>query len=207
MACDKPKTPLPLISNSHRERMTELFEQRNGDLIGYISRKLRRPNDAEDIASHAWLRMLERATPKAIRDYAAYLYVAARNLATEENGYLSKWVRISRPEAPESDMNGPRPDLLLAEHQRSQLLQRAIESLPTQQRLVLILRFWDQLTYPEIVTHLAADGIHICAKTAKRYYIKAIAHCKREILRAEGVVEQDGQMPPNEQPPKDGHNE
>jgi len=115
-------------------------------------------SDAEEIAQEAFLRILESAKNyRSLAKFSTYLYKVLANLCLDHT-------RKKRPQLANNlffdKENTETPDSNLQIQERNQTIQSAVESLPARQRLAVILRYYENLSYEQIA---AAMGTSIKA--------------------------------------------
>lgn len=115
-------------------------------------RFLNDPAEAEDVAQEAFLRVLDAAPHyRPTARFGTYLLRIVARLCLDR-------VRKKRPlytdTLPRTPAAGPSPADHLLRRERSQLVREALDQLPRQQRLALILRYDEELGYREIAAIL-----------------------------------------------------
>lgn len=126
------------------------------------------PMEAEDVAQEAFLKILEAAPRyRAKASFRTYIYRIVTRLCID-------WSRKKRPaytdqlcEIQDPAFN-PAEDLLASE-QRAQI-RKALDALPPNQRMALILRHYDGLSYAEI-----AEALGTTIKAVERLISRARA--------------------------------
>jgi RNA polymerase sigma-70 factor (ECF subfamily) len=109
-------------------------------------------SEAEDIAQEAFLRMFKAAPHyRPTAKFRTYLYQILTRLCLD-------WTAKNRPAytdnlGPVPD-GGPGPEALLVLDQRSDAVRKCMAELPSNQRLAIILRHYDGLSYDEIANAL-----------------------------------------------------
>jgi len=148
-----------------REQIKRLYEQHGRGLIAYACTFLPSFASAEDVLHQVFERLL-RGGIDIEGSPAPYLYRAVRNAALNDvrnrarNVVLDDWL-----ESP--------PDMRDA----GIALQSALRDLPVEQREVITLRVWGQMTFDEVATTLG-----IPAKTAESRYRYGLSKLK-EVFR------------------------
>ena len=110
---------------------------------------------AEDIAQEAFLRVLESAVrwrPRA--KFRTYLYQIVARLCRDV--VQKKSPRLSDKLGDTADTQ-PLPDVLLVAEEQRRLVADAIVTLPPNQRMAIILRYYDDLSYEEIAAALGTS--------------------------------------------------
>lgn len=128
--------------------------------------------DAEDIVQNAFVRFW-RHQPDAAPSHYPLLYAAVRTSALD---WLRANERRTRRENDERALlvRGDEPifDDALDQRELAEALQRALDRLPEQQREVLVLRIWGELTFAEIAT-VFEESINTIA-SRYRYALEAL---------------------------------
>lgn len=128
------------------DAFSELFRRYSGPVYGFFRRRLESSSRAEELGQETFvavLRGVERYEPRAT--FRTYLYgIAMRMLMAERRKCVQRETSVSGPPDPPAD-----PCL-----EEAIWVQRAIEQLDADQRDILLLREYEQLTYEEISTLL-----------------------------------------------------
>ncbi|KAB2969626.1 MAG: sigma-70 family RNA polymerase sigma factor [Thermoanaerobaculia bacterium] len=129
------------------EALGSLCERFYPPVYRFILHKVRRKEDAEDLASEVCVRVVE-SLPNQAGSFAAWVFRIARNLITDfyRRGAVRQEVALSDGVA--ETLAGPvgRDGLPVLSHQ----LERALAILTPEQREVLHLRFVEELDAEEI---------------------------------------------------------
>ena len=155
--------------------VAELAERHGRMVFGTAYRILGNPDDAEDALQDVFLRLLrshgEERQPDRVRDWGAYLRVAATRAAVDLLRRKSKWNRNHQPlsEEIEDDKLEP-PDSLIARQGKAQRLRRALARLPKRDAQVFALRHVEQLSYEQIgaATGLSVSHVGVVLHRARR---------------------------------------
>ncbi len=177
------------IGEGDHEAFRQLVVRHQNAVIGTVAKMLSNGSEAEDIAQQVFLRIwrnAKRYRPDA--KFTTYLYTITRNLVFNETRRKSRKKEISSDEREEnsnqhiaaSPDRQPDAELLQAELQRT--VDEAIASLPEAQRMAVVLRRYEQLSYEEIAAVL---GLSVSA-------IKSLLFRARTSLREalSGYLEQ-----------------
>lgn len=135
----------------------DLVERHQNAVIGTVAKMLGNASESEDIAQQVFLRIWKNAKryrPDA--KFTTYLFTITRNLVFNETRRKSRKKEVSSDEREEnsnllieaSPDRQPDSELLQAELQRA--VDDAIASLPEAQRMAVVLRRYEQLSYEEI---------------------------------------------------------
>ena len=182
-------TLMERIGAGDHEAFRQLVVRHQNAVIGTVAKMLGNPSEAEDIAQQVFLRIwrhAKRYRPDA--KFTTYLYTITRNLVFNETRRKSRKKEVSSDEREENSNRlieanpdrQPDAELLQAELQRA--VDEAIAQLPETQRMAVVLRRYEQLSYEEIAAVL---GLSVSA-------IKSLLFRARTSLREalSGYLEQ-----------------
>ena len=135
-----------------------LIERHQDAVVGTVAKMLGSPNDAEDIAQQVFLRVWQHAKQyRPDAKFTTYLFTITRNLVFNETRRRSRKKEIplvtgdaSGSHHEPGDAPHRQPDATLLEAELRKAVDKAIASLPETQRLAVILRRYDELSYEEI---------------------------------------------------------
>lgn len=135
-----------------REAFAELFERYRQSIYAFFRRRLNHVARAEELAQEAFLAVLkgvERYEPRAL--FRTYLYGIALNLLAAERRKSGREMNGAGETSEDAQprMAGPQgdPDAAI-------WVRKALAQLEAQQREVLMLREYEQLSYAEIAAVL-----------------------------------------------------
>jgi len=149
------------ISKGDALAMEQLIEIHQSRVLGTVFKMLGPDSDAEDIAQQVFLRVWNSAANyTSSAKFTTWLFKITRNLVFNE---LRR--RKRHPTAPleqeaanhhfqAEDSQALSPDSSLLEAELQDAIQTAIASLPETQRMALVLRRYEELSYEEIGTIL-----------------------------------------------------
>jgi RNA polymerase sigma factor (sigma-70 family) len=179
------------LSEVHAQKISELFRDEYAKLVHYMVAQTGSWPEARDIAAQAFAQVLEVRNPEAVSFLKAYVYRAARNLAIDRAKIGANRDRLNEFIRHEFADTTPSPEPLLMHQERLEILERAVQALRPARRAVLMYRLWDEFSYAEIESRLAADGIVVNERTLNRWYADALKEVRRALFEAEELkVEQ-----------------
>ena len=148
------------------------FSQLSPGLVLFARQWVRSPADAEDIVQDAFVRFWRR---NYRIDNRALLYAAVRSTALD---LLRRDSRRARREAEAvSGMDQAIEPEFQFEDESQQALSVALNRLPLEQREVVVMKIWNELTFAEI-----AQALEISQNTAASRYRYALAAMKKDLL-------------------------
>ncbi len=153
----------------------ELVLRHQHAVIGTVAKMLGNSHDAEDISQQVFIRIWRNAgkyRPDA--KFTTYLFTIARNLVFNETRRRGRKKEVSSEEREENsnqlleDSPEHRPDAELLQAELQEAVDAAIENLPETQRMAVVLRRYEQLSYEEI-----ADVLKISVSAVKSLLFRA----------------------------------
>src|SRR4051795_4758908 len=153
-------------------------------VIGTVGRMLGTNSDAEDIAQQVFVRVwknVKRYEPRA--KFTTWLLKITRNLVFNELRRRSRHPAVplqsetDEEERPLKDEHAVPPDASLLDHELQEAVDAAIAQLPETQRMAVILRRYEELSYEEIAETLdqsvsAVKSLLFRARTELRESLK-----------------------------------
>ena len=154
-------TLMERIGAGDHQAFRELVERHQNAVIGTVAKMLGNASESEDIAQQVFLRIwrnAKRYRPDA--KFTTYLFTITRNLVFNESRRKSRKKEVSSDEREENSnclveaSPDRQPDAELLQAELQQAVDAAIASLPETQRLAVVLRRYEQLSYEEIAETL-----------------------------------------------------
>jgi len=146
-----------LVAGGDTSAFEKVIERHQALVVGTAARMLGSNSDVEDIAQQVFIRVWKSArryVPRA--KFTTWLLKITRNLVFNElrrSGRRAQVPLQSDPaaeEIPLKDETNPAPDASLLEDELQRAIEEAIMQLPESQRMALVLRRYEQLSYEEI---------------------------------------------------------
>jgi RNA polymerase sigma-70 factor (ECF subfamily) len=150
-----------LVSAGDSGALEQLVERHQRLVVGTVGRMLGNTSDAEDIAQQVFVRVwksAKRYVPRA--KFTTWLLKITRNLVFNELRRRSRHPQVplqaesEEEERPIRDENAIAPDASMLEQELQKAIDAAIANLPETQRLAVILRRYEELSYEEIAETL-----------------------------------------------------
>jgi RNA polymerase sigma-70 factor (ECF subfamily) len=150
-----------LVSAGDMGAFEQLVERHQRLVVGTITRMLGDNSDAEDIGQQVFVRVWKSAAryiPRA--KFTTWLLKITRNLVFNELRRRSRHAQVplqsesDDEERPIRDERAVGPDASLLEQELQHAIDTAIAKLPEAQRLAVILRRYEELSYEEIAETL-----------------------------------------------------
>ena len=157
--------------------LADLVAQFSAPLGRYLLGMIRHTGEAEELVQEVFLRFLAHldefrgeASPRT------FLFKIATNLALNHLDSASNRREVFPGELPERAYRGSSPFERVALEEEAAGVRAAIGSLPPQQRAVVVLRAWEDLSFREISAVLGiAEG------TAKAHHFFALRSMRRTL--------------------------
>jgi RNA polymerase sigma-70 factor, ECF subfamily len=173
-----------LVSAGDDRAFEDLVERHQRLVIGTVGRMLGTNSDAEDIAQQVFVRVWKNAKryePRA--KFTTWLLKITRNLVFNElrrrgrHPAVPLQTETGEEERPIKDEHVVAPDASLLEQELQQAVDAAIANLPETQRMAVILRRYEELSYEEIAEALeqsvsAVKSLLFRARTELRESLK-----------------------------------
>jgi RNA polymerase sigma-70 factor (ECF subfamily) len=146
-----------LISRGDTAALEELIERHQTLVIGTVARMLGSNSEVEDIAQQVFIRVWKSAAryePRA--KFTTWLLKITRNLVFNElrrskrHAHVPMQPEPNAEEIPIKDESATAPDASLLETELQQAIEQAIAGLPESQRMAVVLRRYQDLSYEQI---------------------------------------------------------
>src|SRR5438046_6768223 len=167
---------MQLVSRGDTSAFEELIERHQSLVAGTVARMLGSNSDVEDIAQQVFIRVWKSArryVPRA--KFTTWLLKITRNLVFNELRRSKRRGHVplqSEPggedHPPLKDETNPAPDASLLESELQRTIEEAIMQLPESQRMALVLRRYEQLSYEQI-----AEVLDLSVPAVKRVLFRA----------------------------------
>jgi len=163
--------------------LTEAFLRHRKALIGQLTRIVRDPHIAEELAQETYIRARQAADAGPIEHVDAFLYRTARNLGLDYARRQKMKSKVERFDAGEDELANIRTDVPSAEttiidQERLRRLQQALAELSPRAQQVWRLSRLEGWTYARIAEHLG-----VSPNTVFNDVKLAVAHCHDALAR------------------------
>jgi len=164
-----------LVSEGDTSAFEQLIERHQSLVAGTVARMLGSSSEVEDIAQQVFIRVWKSArryVPRA--KFTTWLLKITRNLVFNElrrakrHAHVPLQTEPGAEEFPLKDETNPTPDASLLESELQRMIEEAITELPESQRMALILRRYEQLSYEQI-----ADILDLSVPAVKSVLFRA----------------------------------
>jgi RNA polymerase sigma-70 factor (ECF subfamily) len=146
-----------LVAGGDTSAFEKVIERHQALVVGTAARMLGSNSEVEDIAQQVFIRVWKSArryVPRA--KFTTWLLKITRNLVFNELRRARRRAQVplqsdpAAEEIPLKDETNPAPDASLLEDELQRAIEEAIMQLPESQRMALVLRRYEQLSYEEI---------------------------------------------------------
>lgn len=146
-----------LVARGDTSAFENLIERHQALVAGTAARMLGSNSDVEDIAQQVFIRVWKSArryVPRA--KFTTWLLKITRNLVFNELRRAKRRAQVplqpepGAEEVPLKDETNRAPDASLLEDELQRAIEEAIMQLPDSQRMALVLRRYEQLSYEQI---------------------------------------------------------
>jgi RNA polymerase sigma-70 factor (ECF subfamily) len=146
-----------LVARGDTSAFEEVIERHQALVAGTVARMLGSNSDVDDIAQQVFIRVWKSArryVPRA--KFTTWLLKITRNLVFNElrrarrRAHVPLQLEPGAEEIPLKDETNPAPDASLLEDELQRAIEEAIMQLPESQRMALVLRRYEQLSYEQI---------------------------------------------------------
>lgn len=149
-----------------------LYRQHGPALLLFAQAVTGERNRAQDAVHQVFLKLIEKGSLSRVVDKKAYLFVSVRNAALNEGKIQDR----NKPLDPDSAWFSPTNRDYAAE----QNLRRALSALPSDQRQVIVLHIWGELTFSQI-----SDLLGLSSNTVASRYRYALAKLRDSMFAKE----------------------
>src|SRR5438270_4871860 len=164
-----------LVSGGDTGAFEQLVGRHQALVAGTVARMLGSNSDVEDIAQQVFIRVWKSAGRYVARaKFTTWLLKITRNLVFNEmrrakrHPHLPIQIDPEAEELPLKDEAAEAPDATLLQNELQRAIENAITQLPDSQRLALILRRYEELSYEEI-----ADILELSLPAVKSLLFRA----------------------------------
>ncbi|WP_413664471.1 RNA polymerase sigma factor [Microbulbifer sp. EKSA008] len=171
------------MNKARKTLLERLFTEHGQALVRFVSRIVKSPDDAEDIAQHAYLRLQKLSDEKELENPRAYLYQIANNLAVDQlrRGklhveYVSQQIPMEGEPYTDDHADHQSPERLLAARQQLQSIYETMDKLPLKCRQAFLLHRTRGLSYSEI-----AKEMNISVSSVEKYILQALKACRKKV--------------------------
>ncbi len=172
LACLPEHTLLERARAGEREAFGELVRRYQDAIYNLCYRMLGNAADAADAAQEVFLkayRGLARYDPR--RRFSTWvLSIASHHCIDRLRRRRATWVSLDSPPAQRASAAAPHPEEEVLRREVQDAVQEALNTLPPEDRLILVLHYWHDLSYRDIasVVGLSENAVKVRAYRARQ---------------------------------------
>ena len=166
-------------ANRNIDEIEALYRQHGAALLVFASTMSGDRDRAQDALHQVFLKLVENGSLNQAADKKAYLFACVRNAVLNDSNLQRRNIAIE----PDSVWFSP-PD---RDYAAEQNLRRALNALPDDQREVILLHVWGELTFSQI-----GDLLGFSANTAASRYRYALAKLRGSMFAKEDSCANSG---------------
>ena len=149
-----------------------LYRQHGPALLLFAQALTGERGRAQDAIHQAFLKLIEKGSLSQVVDKKAYLFACVRNTALNEGKLQNR----NAPLGPDAAWFSPAD----RDYAGEQNLRRALQALPDDQRQVMVLHVWGEMTFSQI-----SDLLDLSSNTVASRYRYALAKLRDSMLAKE----------------------
>ena len=177
---------MELVGRGDTAALEQLIERHQALVTGTVARMLGSNSDVEDIAQQVFIRIWKSAPRYKHRaKFTTWLLKITRNLVFNELRRTKRHPHLplqpadpAAEELPIKDETIPAPDASLLESELQHAIESAILRLPETQRMALVLRRYEELSYEEI-----AEVLDLSVPAIKSLLFRARTELRARLMK------------------------
>lgn len=133
-----------------KEAYANIINKYKNQLYATVLRMTRNPQDAQDFVQDAFIKVYRNLDKyKADGSFSSWLYRVAVNHCMDE--FRKKQYTTVQIEVDEEKVVNPNhPEIIFLKHEKKRQLERLVSTLPDDERLIILLRYINEVNYEEI---------------------------------------------------------
>ncbi len=172
------------MQDSKQLFIEQLFKQNSTQLVRFLSFKLRDPQQADEIAQEAYLRMQKLQNPEQLDNARAFLFQVAANMATDQLRRRQLYHKYVKSELDkniaDSDIgvgaeHDPMEELMAKE--RFEQINAALDCMKTKPRQAFLLHRRSGLSYSAIASEMG-----VSVSSVEKYILAALKHFRQQLV-------------------------
>ena len=172
-----------MCAHGRRDAMDVLVSRHHSRLLDFVCRQVRNRDSAVDIVQATFIRVFENSASYRIRaSFKTWMYTITLNLIKDEYRKRSVRPETLLDDVPYVEYTGVEdqaavnPESSAIDSIRDMSMWEAVDTLPENQRIAVILKFRQDLTYEEI-----ADVMHAPCGTVKSWVHHALRTLRQSL--------------------------
>ena len=165
------------IKAKRQDALEAFVRAHTAPLVRYLAGMVRNRADAEELAQDTFLRFATSLDSfRGECSTRSFLFRIGHNLALNHLASAAVRREVLTGEMPNSLNSGPSPHSDTVEGERNIRLRRALKTLPPQQRSVVILRTWLDMSFREV-----AEVLSLAEGTVKAHYFFGLRNLRKTL--------------------------
>lgn len=170
--------------STRRSMLSELFEQHNQRLVGFLQTRLQSVQEAKEVAQESYARLLNLDQPETLSFLRAYLFKTAANLAIDRLRHRSILRSTQSQLQAFQELNDqPTPEELTSTLQQAALANHYLGELPEPCRRAFLLYRVQELSLADVAAQMG-----VSERMIRYYVVQAMSHCRLR-LEANGLTD------------------
>lgn len=175
------------LAEGHDTALNQLMERHGPRLFNYLIRSLQSESDAADVAQETFVRVYQNRTKfNRQKSFSTWIYAIASNLVKDRYRYRSRHPQVSLDAENEATgkqfkevlpEENPTPRETLEAAERAEMIRRAVNALPQDLRIPLILAEYENCSQAEIgeILQCSSKAVETRIYRARRQLRKSLA--------------------------------
>lgn len=167
------------VLSGNKQAYAHIINKYKNQLYATILRMTRNPQNAQDLVQEAFIKVYQQLGKYDNKgSFSNWMYRVAINHCMDEfrkKSYKMKVVEIKE----EKLVNSHHPEVIFLKKEKNRQLERLIADLPEDERMIILLRYVNELSYSEI-SELCELPVSSVRNKLHRAKIKMRASVKRE---------------------------
>ena len=138
------------VLSGNKQAYAHIINKYKNPLYATILRMCKNPQDAQDLVQEAFIKIYNQLGKYDGKgSFSSWMYRVALNHCMDE--FRKKRYKMKQVELNEDQVgNGNHPEVIFLKKERDRQLERLIATLPEDERLIILLRYVNELSYQEI---------------------------------------------------------
>lgn len=138
------------VLSGNKQAYAHIINKYKNQLYATILRMTKHPQDAQDLVQEAFIKVYHQLGKYDGKgSFAGWIHRVAINHCMDE--FRKKRYKMKQVEVSEGDaLNPHHPEVIFLKKEKNRQLERLIETLPEDERMIILLRYVNELSYSEI---------------------------------------------------------
>lgn len=138
------------VLSGNKQAFEMIINKYKNPLYATILRMTKNPHDAQDLVQESFIKVYQQLEKyKETGSFSSWLYRVAMNHCMDE--FRKKRYKMKSIEIDEGKViAGDHPEIIFMKKEKSRQVERLISTLPEDERIIILLRYVNELSYQEI---------------------------------------------------------